>query len=159
MLSKSGRLFWYGPLWTTRWDAWTYVNFDSCRAAPLSSRQPEPLEEADVYLDALWGPLFFRYERIRRDKGLCSSPVGLSIGESLSVGQPDSAVVHCLEDSWSLHCFIRRNWRLLVQWRMLENFPWQQVALPNKVGVVRMCGLYLQRCQAIHVGLVNSYQR
>ena len=44
------------------------MNFDSCRAAPLSSRQPEPLEEADVYLDALWGPLFFRYERIRRDK-------------------------------------------------------------------------------------------
>lgn len=31
------------------------------------SRTLDP-EEADVYLDALWGPLFFRYERIRRDK-------------------------------------------------------------------------------------------
>ena len=25
------------------------------------------LQEADVYLDALWGPLFFRFERIRKD--------------------------------------------------------------------------------------------
>eukprot|EP00438_Fugacium_kawagutii_P021802 Skav216024 [mRNA] locus=scaffold417:115092:123593:+ [translate_table: standard] len=25
-------------------------------------------QEADIYLDALWGPLFFRYERIRKDK-------------------------------------------------------------------------------------------
>lgn len=31
------------------------------------SKQLDP-EEADVYLDALWGPLFFRYERIRKDK-------------------------------------------------------------------------------------------
>jgi hypothetical protein len=40
----------------------------------MSGDQPQvglfsfPSEEADVYLDALWGPLFFRYERIRKDK-------------------------------------------------------------------------------------------
>ena len=83
------------------------------------TRSLDPFDP-DVYLDALFGPLYFKLERIQKD-GDSGPRFPDYIGLHLLASQPSLAAVHRLEDSTSGAANLWRCWRSTDEWHLLES--------------------------------------
>ena len=88
------------------------------------SRHVDP-SEADIYLDAMFGPLFYRFERIRKEQNGSPQWSDYRLVSIFFAAERGVAVEHCVQDQSSHSCNVRRCGACPLQWCLLEAFVYR----------------------------------